>query len=217
MYRAKAAGQGGYARYDPEMHIELVARVQLEADLRRALSESGLPPDSLVLEMTESALMDDNENVLTILRQLKDLGARLAIDDFGTGYSSLSYLHRFPVDMLTIDRSFVERLSHASDNAELARTIVRLGQSLQLVTVAEGVEDSAQFLALRRMAATSVRATTSAGRWRVRRSPGCSATACRPRPASRPPPASRSGPRRRPRGCGGARAGGARSRRRPSG
>jgi EAL domain-containing protein (putative c-di-GMP-specific phosphodiesterase class I) len=120
-------------------------------DVARALSESGLPPDSLVLEMTESVLMDDNENVLTILRQLKDLGARLAIDDFGTGYSSLSYLHRFPVDMLKIDRSFVERLSHASDNAELARTVVRLGQSLQLQTVAEGVEDSAQFLTLRRM------------------------------------------------------------------
>jgi EAL domain-containing protein (putative c-di-GMP-specific phosphodiesterase class I) len=120
-------------------------------DVARALSESGLPPESLVLEMTESVLMDDNENVLTILRQLKDLGARLAIDDFGTGYSSLSYLHRFPADMLKIDRSFVERLSHASDNAELARTVVRLGQSLQLQTVAEGVEDSAQFLTLRRM------------------------------------------------------------------
>jgi len=120
-------------------------------DVARALSESGLPPDSLVREMTESVLMDDDENVLTILRQLKDLGPGLAIDDFGTGCSSLSYLHRFPVDMLKIDRSFVERLSHASDNAELARTIVRLGQSLQLVTVAEGVEDSAQFLALRRM------------------------------------------------------------------
>ena len=101
--------------------------------------------------MTERVLMDDNENVLAILQRIKGLGARLAIDDFGTGYSSLSYLHRFPVDMLKIDRSFVERLSHASDNAELARTIVRLGQSLQLVTVAEGVEDSAQFLALRRM------------------------------------------------------------------
>jgi EAL domain-containing protein (putative c-di-GMP-specific phosphodiesterase class I) len=101
--------------------------------------------------MTESVLLDDSETVLDILRQLKELGARLAIDDFGTGYSSLSYLHRFPVDILKIDRSFVERLSHASDHAELARTIVRLGQSLQLVTVAEGVEDSAQFLTLRRM------------------------------------------------------------------
>jgi EAL domain-containing protein (putative c-di-GMP-specific phosphodiesterase class I) len=89
--------------------------------------------------------------VLDILGQLKRLGARLAIDDFGTGYSSLSYLHRFPVDILKIDRSFVERLSHTSDSAELARTVVRLGQSLQLQTVAEGVEDSTQFLALRRM------------------------------------------------------------------
>ncbi|HZA82696.1 MAG TPA: EAL domain-containing protein, partial [Actinomycetes bacterium] len=124
---------------------------QVVEDVAEALRDSGLPPESLVLEMTESVLMDDSETVLDILRQLKQLGPRLAIDDFGTGYSSLSYLHRFPVDMLKIDRSFVERLSHASDNAELARTIVRLGQSLQLVTVAEGVEDSAQFLALRRM------------------------------------------------------------------
>ena len=256
MYRAKATGQGGYERYDPQMHTELVQRVQLEADLRRALDarelfllyqptfdlasgqivgaealarwqhptrglvpptefiplaeasglirplgawvlreacrqaatwqrvnnqrdkplalsinlsgrqlqvpevvddvaaalrDSGLPPDALVLEMTESVLLDDSETVLAILRQLKALGARLAIDDLGTGYSSLSYLHRFPVDILKIDRSFVERLNHASDNAELAWTVVRLGQSLQLVTVAEGVEDSAQFLALRRM------------------------------------------------------------------
>jgi EAL domain-containing protein (putative c-di-GMP-specific phosphodiesterase class I) len=256
MYRAKAAGRGGYERYDPEMHTELVQRVQLEADLRRALEEgalflhyqptidlssgqiagaealarwrhptrgevpptefiplaeasgliqplgawvlreacrqaaewqransqrgkpfslsvnisgkqlqhaqvvddvrqaleeSGLPPSSLVLEMTESVLLDDSETVLDILRQLKQLGARLAIDDFGTGYSTLSYLHRFPLDILKIDRSFVERLNRTFDNAELAWTVVRLGQSLQLQTVAEGVEDSAQFLTLRRM------------------------------------------------------------------
>jgi EAL domain-containing protein (putative c-di-GMP-specific phosphodiesterase class I) len=120
-------------------------------DVRQALEDSGLPPSSLVLEMTESVLLDDSETVLDILRQLKQLGARLAIDDFGTGYSSLSYLHRFPVDILKIDRSFVERLNRTFDNAELAWTVVRLGQSLQLVTVAEGVEDSAQFLTLRRM------------------------------------------------------------------
>jgi EAL domain-containing protein (putative c-di-GMP-specific phosphodiesterase class I) len=124
---------------------------EVVADVANALRGSDLPPNSLVLEMTESVLMDDNETVLTILRQLKELGVRLAIDDFGTGYSSLSYLHRFPVDILKIDRSFVERLSRMSDDAELARTVVRLGQSLQLVTVAEGVEDHAQFLALRRM------------------------------------------------------------------
>jgi EAL domain-containing protein (putative c-di-GMP-specific phosphodiesterase class I) len=124
---------------------------EVVSDVADALRGSGLPPSSLVLEMTESVLMDDNERVLTILRQLKELGVRLAIDDFGTGYSSLSYLHRFPVDILKIERSFVERLSRMSDDAELARTVVRLGQSLQLVTVAEGVEDHAQFLALRRM------------------------------------------------------------------
>jgi EAL domain-containing protein (putative c-di-GMP-specific phosphodiesterase class I) len=124
---------------------------QVVEDVANALRDSGLPPESLVLEMTESVLMDDSETVLDILRRLKQLGARLAIDDFGTGYSSLSYLHRFPVDILKIDRSFVERLSHASDNAELARTVVRLGQSLQLQTIAEGVEDSTQFLTLRRM------------------------------------------------------------------
>jgi EAL domain-containing protein (putative c-di-GMP-specific phosphodiesterase class I) len=124
---------------------------QVVDDVRQALEASGLPPSSLVLEMTESVLLDDSETVLDILRQLKQLGARLAIDDFGTGYSSLSYLHRFPVDILKIDRSFVERLNRTFDNAELAWTVVRLGQSLQLVTVAEGVEDSAQFLTLRRM------------------------------------------------------------------
>ena len=124
---------------------------QVVEDVAQALRDSGLPAESLVLEMTESVLMDDSQTVLDILGQLKQLGIRLAIDDFGTGYSSLSYLHRFPVDILKIDRSFVERLSHASDNAELAWTVVRLGQSLQLQTVAEGVEDSAQFLTLRRM------------------------------------------------------------------
>ena len=119
---------------------------------QRPRARAACPPTSLVLEMTESVLMDDNEDVLDHPAAGSRRSAlRLAIDDFGTGYSSLSYLHRFPVDILKIDRSFVERLSHASDNAELARTIVRLGQSLQLVTVAEGVEDSAQFLALRRM------------------------------------------------------------------
>ena len=79
------------------------------------------------------------------------MGVRLAIDDFGTGYSSLSYLHRFPVDMLKIDRSFVDHLRGASEDTELVRTIVRLGQSLRMMTVGEGVEDHAQFLSLKRI------------------------------------------------------------------
>ena len=85
------------------------------------------------------------------MRRLQQLGVKLAIDDFGTGYSSLSYLRRFPVDTLKIDRSFVERLGEQSDDATLARTIVQLGQSLGMSTVAEGIEHHEQFLALRRM------------------------------------------------------------------
>ncbi len=95
--------------------------------------------------------MEHTEENLALLRQLASMGVRLAIDDFGTGYSSLSYLHRFPVDMLKIDRSFVDRLGGSADDAELVRTIVRLGQSLGMTTVAEGIEDHAQFLALKRI------------------------------------------------------------------
>ena len=155
--RQAAAWQRAHPHRDKPLSLNInlsgrqLQHAEVVDDVAHALRESGLPPEALVLEMTESILMDDSENVLAILQQLKQLGARLAIDDFGTGYSSLSYLHRFPVDMLKIDRSFVERLSHTSDNAELARTVVRLGQSMQLVVVAEGVEDHAQFLALRRM------------------------------------------------------------------
>jgi EAL domain-containing protein (putative c-di-GMP-specific phosphodiesterase class I) len=101
--------------------------------------------------MTESVLMNDTEENLALLKRLKALGVRLAIDDFGTGYSSLSYLHRFPVDTLKIDRSFVERLNEQSDEAALARTIVQLGQSLGMVTVAEGIEQHGQLIALNLM------------------------------------------------------------------
>ncbi|MGI5241434.1 putative bifunctional diguanylate cyclase/phosphodiesterase [Dactylosporangium sp. CA-139066] len=255
MYRAKSAGSGRFARYDPQMHSGLVERLQLAADLRRALENAdelelhyqptielrsgnivgfealvrwrhpvrgmispadfiplaestglirplgrwvlaeacrqavawgmddpqramtmavnvsgrqfdqpdlpeivgsvlagtGLPAERLCLEMTESVLMTDTEENLAVLLSLKDIGVKLAIDDFGTGYSSLAYLRRFPVDTLKIDRSFVERLSGAAPDSALARTIVQLGQSLGMATVAEGIEQYAQFRALRRM------------------------------------------------------------------
>jgi diguanylate cyclase (GGDEF)-like protein/PAS domain S-box-containing protein len=254
MYRAKSAGSGQFARYDPQMHSGLVERLQLATDLRKALENgnelemhyqptielrsgevvgfealvrwrhpvrgmispadfiplaestglirplgqwvlrescrqavawgmddpvramtiavnvsgrqfdpdlpaavaavlaaTGLPAEWLCLEMTESVLMTDTEENLSVLVDLKAIGVKLAIDDFGTGYSSLAYLRRFPVDTLKIDRSFVERLSGAAPDAALARTIVQLGQSLGMATVAEGIEQYAQFLALRRM------------------------------------------------------------------
>jgi diguanylate cyclase (GGDEF)-like protein/PAS domain S-box-containing protein len=120
-------------------------------EVREVLADSGLPPQLLVLEMTESILMDDTEGTLQTLEELKAMGVKIAIDDFGTGYSSLSYLHRFPVDILKIDRSFVERLSGADPQESLVQSIVQLGQTLQLETIAEGIEDHGQLLALRRL------------------------------------------------------------------
>ena len=253
MYRAKAAGEGGYVLYNPAMHAALVDKLQVAADMRigleqgqfelyyqaevdmtagdiigfealarwnhperglvapnhfiplaestglirplgqwvleqacrqaaiwsqemgrpigmavnvsshqlgqpdflavvsNALADTGIEPSQLCLEMTESVLMNDTEDVLALLNQLKGIGVRLAIDDFGTGYSSLSYLHRFPFDTLKIDRSFVERVTSPSGEATLARTIVQLGQGLGVTTVAEGLENPAQYEALRRI------------------------------------------------------------------
>jgi diguanylate cyclase (GGDEF)-like protein/PAS domain S-box-containing protein len=112
----------------------------LIADVRHALEVSGLEPESLLIELTESTMMHNSEANLIKLKELKALGVRLAIDDFGTGYSSLSYLHRFPIDILKIDRSFVSRLTESSEGPKLARAVVMLGETLGLETVAEGVE-----------------------------------------------------------------------------
>jgi EAL domain-containing protein (putative c-di-GMP-specific phosphodiesterase class I) len=99
--------------------------------------------------MTESVLLERTEQTLERLHELKGLGVRLAIDDFGTGYSSLSYLSRFPVDVLKVDRSFIAQLQEESNERELTRTIVQLGGSLEMLTVAEGVETQAQLDTLR--------------------------------------------------------------------
>jgi EAL domain-containing protein (putative c-di-GMP-specific phosphodiesterase class I) len=125
--------------------------------VRAILEETGLPPERLTLEMTESVLIDDRPETLDGLTALHDLGIRLAIDDFGTGYSSLSYLHRFPVDVLKIDRSFVERLGGGEDGGDgtLVNTILHLGQSLRLETVAEGIERPQEMLILRRQGCTT--------------------------------------------------------------
>lgn len=110
---------------------------QMVADI---LKDTGLPADRLELEVTESVFMDDIDHMIQILRDLNDLGVELAIDDFGTGYSSLSYLRRFPIDRLKIDRSFIVDASDSEDGSSIARTIIALGKSLNLETIAEGVE-----------------------------------------------------------------------------
>ena len=113
-------------------------------DVRRALEESGLEPENLVIELTESTIMHNTEFNLERFRELKSLGVRLSIDDFGTGYSSLSYLHRFPIDILKIDRAFVSRLTESGDGPDLARAVVMLGETLGLETIAEGIEQEEQ-------------------------------------------------------------------------
>jgi EAL domain-containing protein (putative c-di-GMP-specific phosphodiesterase class I) len=110
----------------------------------RALERSGLSPELLTLEITESILMRDTDQGIESLRQLKALGVQLAIDDFGTGYSSLSYLRRLPVDVLKIAKPFVDEVGHGEDKAALAATIVELAQLMDLRTIAEGIESEAQ-------------------------------------------------------------------------
>lgn len=109
-----------------------------------AIQESGIDPDRLWLEITESTLMRDADEAVVILRAFRDLGIHIEIDDFGTGYSSLSYLQRFPVETLKIDRSFVNDLDHRADNAAIVRAIIGLGDSLGLSVIAEGVERPTQ-------------------------------------------------------------------------
>jgi predicted signal transduction protein with EAL and GGDEF domain len=120
----------------------------LVEDVRNALEISGLAPGNLVIELTESTIMQNTEANLARLRELKTLGVRLAIDDFGVGYSSLSYLHRFPIDILKIDRAFVSRMTEQNGGPELARAVVMLGTTLGLETIAEGIENEDQATAL---------------------------------------------------------------------
>lgn len=112
--------------------------------LTDALTSSGLPPSCLVLEITESVIMQDTDWMLQRLHDLKGLGVRLAIDDFGTGYSSLGFLQKFPVDILKIDKAFIDSVAHGGQHAALARTILALGDMLSLRCVAEGIEDADQ-------------------------------------------------------------------------
>ncbi len=115
------------------------------------LKTVGLRPDSLKLEVTEGVLMESAETNVTVLRRLADVGIHVLIDDFGTGYSSLSYLHRFSVDTLKIDRSFVDALAGAEENVEIIRTIITLARALGMTVIAEGVETEDQHRRLREL------------------------------------------------------------------
>src|SRR3954463_1669725 len=157
--RQAAEGEAsGRSARGPKLSVNVSARQLQQDDLvdevAAILRETGMPAEQLTLEMTESVLLDNGEATLSTLTALRALGIRLAIDDFGTGYSSLSYLHSFPVDILKIDRSFVERLSTGGDTA-LISTLLRLGQTMKLEAVAEGIEHPQELLLLRRQGCTT--------------------------------------------------------------
>ncbi|HVF06315.1 MAG TPA: EAL domain-containing protein [Frankiaceae bacterium] len=124
---------------------------RLAEHVARTLRSTGIAPSDLVLEITESMLVDDAERTIAKLHLLRELGVRLAIDDFGTGYSSLNYLRRLPVDVLKIDRSFVKGIGTEAELTSLTSAIVGIGRDLGLETVAEGIEEPAQLDALRAM------------------------------------------------------------------
>jgi EAL domain-containing protein (putative c-di-GMP-specific phosphodiesterase class I) len=124
----------------------------LAEEVATLLQRGGLSPNTLILEITESVLMEDTDYTTTKLKELKALGVLLAVDDFGTGYSSLSYLRGFPVDILKIDRSFISSLDDSTEkDLALPRAIVALGRALNLQTIAEGIETSEQLSQLRAM------------------------------------------------------------------
>ncbi|MBE9178053.1 EAL domain-containing protein [Oculatella sp. LEGE 06141] len=122
---------------------------QLISQVNHILNETGLDPSSLKLEITESVLMENADAAVTMLSQLKAIGIQLAVDDFGTGYSSLSHLHRFPIDTLKIDRSFISKIDRDGEQLAIVRTIMTLAWNLGMEVVAEGVETPKQLAQLR--------------------------------------------------------------------
>lgn len=131
------------------LSIRQFVRQDLPEKVRAILEETGLPPENLRLELTESAVMENVEVAIDILRRVHALGVRLSLDDFGTGYSSLSYLHRFPINTLKVDRAFVQRMEDGGENAEIVRTVATLAKALRMEVVAEGVESARQAAALK--------------------------------------------------------------------
>ena len=140
--------------YELDVSVNVSAR-QLENDrliddVRAALATSGFPATALTIEITETAIMRNVTCVVPRLAALKATGVRIAIDDFGTGYSSLAYLQQFPVDTLKIDRSFISSMADSPESGALIRTLVQLGKTLGLETLAEGIEETEQYSQLER-------------------------------------------------------------------
>lgn len=148
-------------RQHHKTHSHLTISVNLSAkqfvqrnlvqEIRSLLDDLKLPPQTLRLEITESTVMGDPASAVKMLQEIKSLGIRLAIDDFGTGYSSLSYLHRFPLDTLKIDRSFISGMDDGVEGMEIARTILPMAKNLQLDVIAEGVETVEQLTTLKKL------------------------------------------------------------------
>jgi EAL domain-containing protein (putative c-di-GMP-specific phosphodiesterase class I) len=137
----------------PRVSVNLSARQLADRDLvehvTATLRATGLPPDRLALEITESLLMHEVGAAIETLRELKALGVRLHLDDFGTGYSSLSYLKRFPLDALKLDRSFIAGLGADTQESAIVAAVVEMARALGLTVIAEGVETEEQLASLR--------------------------------------------------------------------
>ena len=155
LHEACLQGARWHARgYPLDVSVNVSARQfdadRLADDVRVALQSSGFPASSLTLEITETAIMRDVAAAVPQLVALKATGVRIAIDDFGTGYSSLAYLQQFPVDTLKIDRSFISAMAGSVESGALVRTLVQLGKTLGLETLAEGIEECEQYSQLER-------------------------------------------------------------------
>lgn len=147
--------QDKLSRYDLYVSCNLFCsqffNATLPNDIEKILIDTGLKPENLRVELTERALLENTDIVLTNMKALKQLGVKILLDDFGTGYSSLSYLHRFPIDVLKIDRSFITNVHEHENNKAIIKTIIDLAANLHMATVGEGIENSEDALLLQKM------------------------------------------------------------------
>jgi len=148
LVRTEAGQDDGRLNISVNVSAQQIADPSFPGQVAAALDESGLNPDKLWLEITESTLMGNGDLVIATLTSLRDLGLHLEIDDFGTGYSSLSYLKRLPIETLKVDRSFIDELDSNVEDVAIVRAIIALGESLGLSVMAEGVERHSQAVQL---------------------------------------------------------------------